>query len=224
MTRDELEEYDFQLLKIEHYMKYPCMFPWIGKQYGEKYKKVLFVAESHYFPDKSTAQLDAETWYKSNQHNLTIDELKYITTREVLSDHHLENGIWREPEKIMNKSKILPPTESENVYDWFCFCNFFQRPAQKEGNELQINKLDIEKAYEVFVANLRILKPEIVIFLSSKAWNCCKRKGIDDIVFDFVPHPSCAWWNRKSLKYRIEDKIPLTGREKFEKLVSSFLS
>jgi hypothetical protein len=222
MTKKELEEFDSQLTKIEHYVKYPCMMPWIGRYYGEKYKKVLFVAESHYLPPESTAQLNAELWYNSKQDNLKDYELEYITTRDVLTKHHLENGIWKNPGQIMKNHKILPPPESENVFEWFSFYNFFQRPAQKEGKELFVNDLDKRKANEVFYSNLKILKPEIVIFLSSKAWICCNSKGIDDIVFDFVPHPSSRWWNRKSLKYKVEDKIPLTGREKFEKLVNKF--
>jgi len=47
MTREELEECDTQLLNIEHYNKYPSMRPWIGNYYGERYKRVLFVGESH---------------------------------------------------------------------------------------------------------------------------------------------------------------------------------
>jgi len=223
MTRDEFEECDSKLLKIEHYAKYPSMIPWIGNYYGEKYKRVLFVAESHYFPDKSTAQMDADLWYLSSQDNLNSDELDYINTRDVISNRYTKNGIWKNPGQIMINLGILPPPESNNVFEWFCFYNFFQRPAQKEGKELQINDLDKRIAKEVFNANLKILNPEIVIFLSSKAWICCNSKGTDDIVFDFVPHPSSRWWNRKSLKYWIEDKIPLTGREKFEKLVCSFL-
>jgi len=64
--------------------------------------------------------------------------------------------------------------------------------------------------------------PEIVIFLSSKSWYSSIKNGMDGIIFDFVPHPSNIWWNRKSLKFAVVDRVPLTGREKFERLVSSF--
>ena len=222
MTKEELKEYDTQLLKIDHYFKYPIMMPWIGEYYGERYKKVLFVGESHYFPSNSKAQMIAEQWYNSRQDCLINDELDYINTRDVISNRYSKNGIWKNPGQIMINLGIFPPLDSKNVFEWFSFYKFFQRPAQMEGNELLINELDTRIANEVFHSNIHILKPDVVIFLSSKAWNSSNKNGMNNIIFDFVPHPSSKWWNRKSLKYSLNDRIPLTGREKFEKLVSGF--
>ena len=222
MTEEELVVLDSKLLEIDHYFKYPIMMPWIGNYYGERYKRVLFVGESHYFPSNSKAQMIPDQWYHSRQDCLIDDELDYINTRDVISNRHSKNGIWKNPGQIMINQDILPPLESNNVFDWFCFYNFFQRPAQIEGNELLINEIDIKIANEVFHSNIQILKPEVVIFLSSKAWNSSNKNGMNDIIFDFVPHPSSNWWNRKSMKYSGVDRIPLTGKEKFERLVSYF--
>jgi hypothetical protein len=222
MKTKNLEEFDKKLLEIDHYIKYPIMMPWIGNYYGKQYKRVLFVGESHYFPAHSKAQMIPEQWYNSRQDCLKDDELDYINTRDVISSRHLKNTIWKNPGQILISQNILPPPESNNVFEWFCFYNFFQRPAQIEGNELMIHELDIKLANEVFRSNVHILKPEVVIFLSSKAWYSSNKDGMSNTIFDFVPHPSSNWWNRKSLKYSVDNRIPLTGREKFEKLVSSF--
>ncbi|MDO9153359.1 MAG: hypothetical protein Q7U47_06585 [Paludibacter sp.] len=87
---------------------------------------------------------------------------------------------------------------NENIFDHFTFYNFFLRPAQNEGDQLHIDKNDKIEANNVFEKIIQILKPEIVIFLSSKAWNNCNVKKNDDIYINFTAHPSSIWWNRKT--------------------------
>lgn len=216
--------YDKQLIDIEHYKKFPQMLPWVGQYYGKKYKRVLFVGESHYLPPDSTIQLNSQEWYNSTHKKLNNEELEYINTRGALLKNYLRNGIWKNPAFIMKEKGITLPNESNNIYEQFAFYNFFQRPAQKEGDQLYINTDDVEVANNVFENVIKILKPKVVLFMSSKSWKNVKGKNIDNIIYDYVPHPSSNWWNRKSNSYQFANQKPLTGREKFEKIVEQHMA
>jgi len=63
-----------------------------------------------------------------------------------LPKNHLRNGIWKNTGEIMINKGILPPFESKNIFEWFCFYNYFQRPAEEEGKGLIINIQDIRQA------------------------------------------------------------------------------
>lgn len=216
-------EYDDQLLKIEHYRRYPNMLPWVGKYYGSKYPKTIFVGESHYLPDESTAQLDIAKWYNSTQEKLRKQELEWINTREVVRNNFDNNPIWQRPAAVMYELGVLPPPKSQNVLEYFAFFNFFQRPAEKTGKGIAISDEDHTRANDVFRENLRILKPSVVIFLSMLAWNNSERQSLPDIRFDFVPHPGSRWWNMPAEGYAINRSGPLTGSERFRRLVKAHL-
>lgn len=200
------------------------MLPWVGSHYGRTYRKVLLIGESHYLPDGSTIQRNVGGWYGGSQERLSKDEMEYICTRDVLRAHHKEGGIWGEPAQVMFEHGILPPKNSDNVYDNFGWYNYFQRPAENEGTGIEVYERDTVEANLVLRANIEILNPEIVIFISSKAWNNARKddEAFPGIRLDFVPHPSHQWWNMKTLKYSIDNKHELTGREKFGKLTEMF--
>ncbi|MFZ4798682.1 MAG: hypothetical protein ACOYMA_14380 [Bacteroidia bacterium] len=214
------ENFDKEFEKIEHYQRMPQMMPWVGNMYGKKLKKILFIAESHYFPKGSVIHLDKIKWYQILKKDLNSEEIEYSNTRYALQKNYKRNTIWREPAKIMIELGISK--NSENIYENFAYYNFFQRPAL-EGKEILINAQDIEIANFTFNENIKILKPEIIIFLSVKAWNyCSERKKIDYIDFiDYVPHPSSRWWNRKAKKYSFFNNLPLSGSERFREIIKS---
>lgn len=215
------KRYDRGFEQVAHYQKYPAMRPWVGNDYGRYYTKLLLVAESHYLPPGSTVQKDPTAWYSGSQGCLSEEEVDYINTRAVLLAHHLEPGIWDSLARVMREQGIIPPPNSNNVYDHFCWYNYFQRPAEAPYASINVQGIDESKAREVFLANLNILEPEVVIFTSSMAWdaarpNLGKRPGI----YDFVPHPTCRWWNRRAVRYALGGANALTGREKFAELLN----
>jgi hypothetical protein len=224
VTSDATPKYDKLFAGILHYQKYPVMLPWVGSHYGRGYKKVLLIGESHYLPDGSTIQRKVDGWYNGSQDRLSKDEIEYICTRDVLRAHYREGGIWGELGKVMFEHRVLPPESSDNVYDNFAWYNYFQRPAENEGKGIEIHERDTVEANSVLRANIAILNPEIVVFLSSKAWNNVLKgdKALSGVSLDFVPHPSHQWWNRKTMKYSIDKRHELTGREKFGKLTELF--
>lgn len=214
------ELYDNALFEIDHYKRMPQMLPWVGKNYGKEFKKVLFVGESHYLPEGSTCHLNSDIWYMLEKNKLSLDEVFYTTTRDALLINYKRNQIWRDTSFVMKKVGISYFDENNNIYDHFAFYNFFQRPAQVEGDQLYVDKNDIVEANNVFQKILDVIKPQVVIFLSSKAWNSCYKKDISDIYFDFTAHPSSIWWNRKAKKYCFGNNTqPLTGCEKFEIII-----
>lgn len=216
------ELYDNALSEIEHYKRMPQMLPWVGENYGKEFKKVLFVGESHYFPKGSTLHLNSDDWYKLEKVKLSWDEVFYTTTREALLINYKRNQIWRDTAFIMNKAGITYFDENKNMFDHFAFYNFFQRPAQEEGDQLYIDENDIVEANTLFLKIIDVIKPQVVIFLSSKAWNSCNKKNISDIYFDFTAHPSSIWWNRKAKKYSFgNNNQPLTGCKKFEIIIKN---
>ncbi len=216
-------EFDTQFLDIEFYQQMPQMMPWVGSSYGKNYNKVLFVGESHYLPIESLILNDLSQWYNININDLNKDEKDFTNTRHTVKKHHSENGIWKNPGDIMKNNKIYPPEGSTNIYEHFSFYNFFQRPAYTAG-EIDITPKDIEIANYVFRKVINILKPSVTIFLSSKAWNQCFKNDIQDIDFEFTPHPSSKWWNRESKRYAYKSNEILTGSQKFDKLVKDKIS
>jgi hypothetical protein len=116
-------------------------------------------------------------------------------------------------------------SESDNIYEHFAYYNFFQRPAEKEAKGIEINGKDREVANSIFGKITEILQPEIIIFLSVKAWNNCNKNILaNNIIIDFVPHPARPWWNKKSKRYAFKEDIVLTGAEKFKKIAECYIN
>lgn len=208
--------YDEKFLSIEHYNKYPQMLPWIGKYFGEKYKKILFIGESHYLPENS--QVNIGEWYDLNKNNLNTEEIEYTNTRYCLLKNFNNNSIWKNINQILKNIGIQ--STSNNLFEFFAFYNFFQRPAVNIGKEIFQNQKDIEIANILFVKIVDIIEPDFVLFLSSKSWDNCKN-GDYSFKWDFTPHPSSPWWNRKAATYSISDDEILTGKEKCEILIKN---
>ena len=213
--------YDADFKRIEHYVKYPNMLPWVGKHYGKKYPKTIFIGESPYLPKGSTAQRNIDGWYNSTQKKLNEEELEYINLRAAP-----KGNIWDRSETVMAELGMEPPPKSDNIYEYFAYFNFFQRPAEKEGSGITPSEKDWTVANAVFRQNIAILKPKVVIFLSVKAWNNWdkwdkhKRPHID---FDFTPHPGSRRWNMLTPQYKFRRSGPLKGSEKFRRLIKAYV-
>ena len=217
-------EYDTKLLRNEHYQKYPNMLPWVGNYYGRKYPRTIFIGESHYVPEESIVWKNVAKWYKSSQLSLDTNELEYIHTRGTIRDHHLTQGIWQRPGQIMFELGVKPLPKSTNVYEHFGYFNFFQRPAEYGKGIIQSAE-DCDVANSVFRWNVTVLRPAVVIFLSKKAWDASDKELFSNakIAFDYAPHPSSRRWNMKTPRYALKGSAPLTGSERFRRLVKLHL-
>lgn len=211
-------EFDSQLLDIEFFKKMPQMIPWIGSSYGKYGKRVLFVGESCYLNEECTVHLNSSNWYQNSNIFLSEEEILWSNKRQALYDNFDNNNIWKNPAEIMREKGIRPNDPRGNIYVNFAVCNFFLRPAIM-GNSLIEDELDVEVANKVFKDVINIIKPDLIVFLSCKSWYNCDDEMLLGFNHCFVPHPSRPWWNRLSQKYEYEGSGPLTGAQKFIKIV-----
>lgn len=216
----EKTRYDKELNKIDHYIKYHQMLPWIGIHYEHEKVRLLTVGESHYLSRGSTYHLNASDWYNGISITGKGDE-DGINTRNVLS--RAIEGNWKKKSYTIFKntedalfSSQLFSSKPKSAYNHIAFMNYFQRPAQRTGESIIIEKQDEIVAREVFLKVLGIIKPTAIVFTSTLAYNNAKKNGVLEtlklwnISFTKCPHPATSWWNRESKKYGNK-----TGRNHF---------
>lgn len=204
-------EFDKKFDKIEHYVKYSEMRPWIGSDYQNQKVKILTIGESHYLAKGSTYHIDADNWYNGISMSDKPDKAG-IHTRNVIF-----NGIntnWKKKSKVIFKntedalflSKLFS-IKPESAYYNIAFMNFFQRPAEKNGKSIKVKDLDLSVSKQVFSEVVSIIKPNAVVFTSVLAYKNAKKCGALDyltsnnIPFVKCPHPATSWWNRESKSY-----------------------
>ena len=58
--------FDKDLKQIKHSIKFPSLISYVGENYSNsKNKRILLIAQSHYFPQNSTVHYEAKNWYDS---------------------------------------------------------------------------------------------------------------------------------------------------------------
>ncbi len=205
--------YNKQFRRIEHYQQYPQMMPFVGR--GYKVGGILLLLESHYLPEESRVHLDAEEWYNGRSDSLSSKEKIWIHTRDITNDrYHWDGGksIGRINLALI-KALGQEREERENMFQYFCYMNAFQRPAT-QGMSIRETDLDIEKSGEVIRQVIEILKPRHAFFPSSKAAeNFMESVDQQDVTVGKTQHPSSPWWNRESGTEMI------TGKERFIRLI-----
>jgi len=182
------------------------MKPYVGKNYSSTdIPSLLLIGESHYIPDDSELDTSPEAWYSGNSSTLSVDELYYISTAQIIENSRAErfsnkaHSIWRN--SFLEINQFGPDYDDyTRVADDIAFYNFFLRPAFT-GDSLVVTPQDVEIANEAFRAHYETLKPTAVIFLSSLAHNNFHSNETVSIPVIATPHPGCEWWNRKAKKY-----------------------
>ncbi len=223
--------YDEQIIRqVPHYRNHKTFLPHIPKDYG-KGKKIFIIGESHYLPSKYDRQITAENWYNNPQSIYDLisqDSVEWINTRGVIN-------FYSGPDKLARGHRIFQNLENAfaeifkgiRVFENTVYFNYFQRPAEIQGGSIKIHKLDSEKALENLVGLNEILKPELIIFTSSKAFKDFNQNVSDDLrqvlpQVESVPHPACAWWNRTSRNYGLNsDGSTSTGKQKFQRIINT---
>lgn len=205
------EDYDEQLDKIEIYQRYPLLKPFVGSDYGRNGPRIILIAESHYLPASSTVHNDSESWYVGLESDLNPEkEQPWMRTRRILSKPYhgwkkRGHAIYRHLESALVKAG-LPINDS--VFRQVAFMNAFQRPA-KEGDSIKHTKQDVEVAAQTINQVIEALKPDHIVFVSTKAKRTVG-KHLSQSSAGFH-HPACPWWNRKqdgmSSKQRFIDHI-----------------
>ncbi len=210
-----------QLANIWLYRNYPAMIPFIGDYYiSTMHKRLLLIGESYYLPNNTILHHSAENWYKSNQNMLSKDEFEWIDCNGLLTCDWKSAGhqIYRELNSCIFSLGI---DQIKRAIDEVSFTNYFQRPAEKEGESFKYccQEEDIKVSNEVLDQVVSIIDPELVIFVSKYAWdnggNALKRRHAN-INIDFVCHPGTGgrYWHNECYPYN-KDKFMKLLREHF---------
>ena len=206
-------QFDEQLLSIDHYKKHPELLPFVGTHYTSHKKRVLLVGESHYINDEgkdASAAYNELKWYDSvlcfdgiSDDHVFQKHFHYYVTRHIANcflDGNKSGGYTF----FANPLRAYFGEKAERTHlQHFAFMNFYQRPAFRRGESLTEDacKHDRQVACETLSEVVSVLKPDIVIFLSKKAYGAAY-SSIEmwqhhPAVHAF-PHPTCCWWNRKT--------------------------
>ena len=201
--------YDSRFLSIPFYRSHPYMMPFVGDNYeSSKHKKLLLVGESFYLPEGATVHHNANSWYGTPM--LTNDEQDWCNTRGTREGKSGRFG--KEIDRCLNL--VLP--SGGNGWHQVAFLNYFLRPADCTTGIEDLWKttggenLDREYAIKNFIKILEILKPDLLIFLSSTVcycaegedfpkyfggnlWDWTAAHGID---YCYTMHPSSPHWNK----------------------------
>lgn len=213
--------FDHLLKHIPHYVLYPEMMAAVGAHYGERPVRLLVLGESHYF-DVPEPGNTPEAWYERRDLQGT-KAARNISTRGVFNNAILgknpskSKAIFHALANALDECGLGIPGASSTLQS-IAYMNFFQRPAERAGKSIRVDKRDVIEANRVLSGVAAALKPDIVVFASRLAARFGKEgvaslheSGIRTAV---VPHPASAWWNRPS--------GPMggrTGRERFVEAV-----
>lgn len=223
-----------------HFKRFPCLTPWVGAHYqSASHQKLLIVAESHYLPKESTLHKNSARWYNDlteadfgvsrDNKGKAHEEREWVSTAGILGNtsnrqrnfNKRGHAIHRNICKLLKDMGLTEPLPN-HVCDHYAYYNFFQRPAQNQGGSVKPDPLDIEKAEEILNVVLDVLNPDLVVFTSSKAGQYGKKICIQrNTPVISVPHPACAWWNRKSGKVQQygTEYTQLNGRQKMQRFL-----
>jgi len=218
--------HDDDLVKnIPHLKKYPNYLPFISEGYSNSNKKVLIIGESHYLHKKYNDKVSETAWY-DNHHNtnqMLKDNISGMNTRAVINDFNGSSRTIKPYRIFLNLesafSQVFP---YRNLFKECIFINYFQRPAERNGASIIASKRDHDVAFANISELVSRFNPDKVIFVSRKAFDSYKSNvpQVDYKKINVVPHPASAWWNKKTMKYGLNNE-PSTGREKFIRIISA---
>jgi len=231
--------YDEQLKEgIVHLRNYPEMLPFIGSKW-ENSKRILLLGESHFLPfDELDTNFDYyNNWYKGNSKNWDECLKGYIKTRGNISGIENSGKLNGTLALYFNlRNALLENEYLKNeivIFDKFSFYNYFQKPAavkevNYENRSINAQEIDCKIAYDTLSKVAEIIKPNLIIFASVKAYDTYLRQHLtskseilNEIKIDFVPHAGRQWWNRESWRYAKNGKRR-TGKQKFIDLIEEY--
>ncbi|WP_055436956.1 hypothetical protein [Lacinutrix algicola] len=230
---NSIKVYDNQLQsKLSHLKLHPAYLPHIGLKYNEARAKTLIIAESHYVHKDYNNKFSVEDWYNNPKVIYQALDAKnkgykgWFNTRQVLEYYQSSNPLAKGHGIFNNLEIAYKEIGSEvKLFDECVYLNYFQRPSEVEGDSIKVQEIDSEIALENLMVLNEVLKPNKIIFVSSKAYhnfmsNVTKAQKDQLPYVGSVPHPSASsWWNRKSKKYGLNGAAA-TGKQKFIRIMT----
>ncbi len=208
--------------------RFPKLVPAIGDNYNSSnHSKMLLIGESIYFGDEwetKSVFKDVNKWYYDKNALLIPNEKLKDVDNWYANDQTFDN--------LYNSMRVALQKSGVNDFNNYLlneatFYNYFLRPASVKilpngktnfGFKKNRKDDDCKVAYYALRGVIERIKPNIVIFVSSLAWEWFLQyfgKEIDksfaeNIIIDFVNHPSKprTWHNKNG-----------DGKQKFERLL-----
>lgn len=200
--------YDEQLSAAPHLALYPNLMPWVGAGFASADLKVLLLVESHYLMETTTYHHDAEAWYAGVSLDTTTD-IGWMRTRSIIRKGIELNWAGKSKTIYRNLSTELQHTgfgAGRAPFESLAYMNFFQRPAEKTGDSIQVKEVDRKVSSATVAHVVACLRPNLVVFCRKLAWRVASDEGLvlalreKGIAVGNTPHPASAWWNRASKK------------------------
>ena len=203
---------DTELDAVAHYQNFPIMKPFIGENYFIAKKKILIIAESHFFAEKSNINTGPTKWYSSSLKELHISKYDSINTHKIVETSN--HSVFRELESVLSQSMEKYKSQALNN---IAFMNAFQRPANKAGQSIKelASGMDFEIGIKTVTKVIEILKPDLVVFISKYAWDKIGKHLLkaENTTYEFVNHPaSIRYWHDSKYpnsKYKLIDLLKL---------------
>ena len=205
----------------EHLQRFPCMQPWIGSRYRDhRHKRLLVAGESHFLPNESTIHHDPERCYRSSQHELSEEEVRWVSTSGNITGrwyraHRIYREIQGEVARTLQESGLTP---DRFPLHHIAYCNYFLRPAPVAGGSMEGNVApqDVAVAEQVLRWFIVSHRPQLVIVTSRFAGRYAEEMVPGcGIAFVSTPHPGSRWWNTPSRSYG-----NLRGRDMFSRFLT----
>ena len=225
------KKYDEELLlNLPHLQLHKNYLPHIGRNFEQSSQRIMIVAESHYIHEKYNGLISPKEWYGNPESIYAIigSDKGWFNTREVLQTYFRDkkNNAVKGGLKLFNNLEIAYKTvfKTSELFEECVFINYYQRPAESQGDSIQVHSLDSQVALENILTLIQVLRLDKIIFVSSKAHNDFKKNTTQKQratlpYIGAVPHSAASsWWNRKSPKYGIDEGLA-TGREKFQRII-----
>lgn len=223
---------------IDAYKIHPELLPFVGSNYNKATHKILLVGESHYSHIECKTVMDGmgqdhekdvKDWYSGDllsripkTNSLIVNPGSY-NTRFVVGYKYIEGkepsisyNMYRFPAKVIAEMNMVTQEtlSDQETFTYMAFMNYYQRPAFHYKKSLELVDQDESIAAETFSRVYDLLRPEIVIFTSKKAFDSFRERN-NAVAIHRIPHPCSRWWNRRT-------KDGKNGNDKLEYILMQY--
>ena len=229
-----LTKFDEELARVDHYVRYPSLIPFVGVKYEENPKRILILGESFYLSDECNQHKNAESWYNGNENVIKTKDRGWMNCRGLITYPWNDSSdeapktwkprghyMYREINRCLREAKYVDI--DGNAFVNVAYMNTFQRPSPKAGDSIakHCEPVDIEQAVKTISSVVSIIKPKTVIFASKYSWRTVGKLIADNydtesgINFDFTYHPASGgrFWHSKRHKDGCEKFMALIRKE-----------
>lgn len=225
------QKYIEKLKNISHFVKYPQMIPFVGDDYDKT--RLLILGESHYLPKGE--EWRTSKWYENSVKEWLSVEFN-VDNSEVFENENQWIG-WTWTMELVRKRvhRIYKELEAalrasgrfDSGLNASAYMNFFQRPAEKEGEQIHNTLEDNCYAAETLQCVCSVLKPTKIFFATTRAYQGLGafinvkllkvvmktnptfplenvgyiERWFNDALIGHGAHPASCWWNKAAKSY-----------------------